>query len=267
MIVFPNAKINLGLNILRKRSDGYHELETCFYPVPWFEALEIVESKETIIDTTGIEIPNSGENIVLKAYHLLKKSYDLPPVHIHLHKAIPIGAGLGGGSADAAFALTLLNSLFSINLSDGQLANYAVELGADCAFFLKNKPCLAAGIGDELSDLNISLTGKFIVLIYPNIHISTNEAYSGIVPKNPAVRISDILVNYMLEEWKEVLVNDFELHLFHKYTELKSLKLQLYDMGAVYASMSGSGSTVYGIFHENPAIAFSDDFKVWSGRL
>ncbi|MCK5368547.1 MAG: 4-(cytidine 5'-diphospho)-2-C-methyl-D-erythritol kinase, partial [Cyclobacteriaceae bacterium] len=175
MIVFPNAKINLGLNITRKRQDGYHELETCFYPVFWQEALEIVASEKTVVTISGIEIPNDGDNIVLKAYHILKKEFNLPPVEMHLHKIIPIGAGLGGGSADAAFTLSLLNNLFSLGLDEIQLMKYAVSIGADCAFFIKNKPMLAAGIGEQLTDINMSLEGKYILLVYPDIHISTKE--------------------------------------------------------------------------------------------
>ena len=171
MIVFPNAKINLGLNITRKRQDGYHELETCFYPVFWQEALEIVASEKTVVTISGIEIPNDGDNIVLKAYHILKKEFNLPPVEMHLHKIIPIGAGLGGGSADAAFTLSLLNNLFSLGLDEIQLMKYAVSIGADCAFFIKNKPMLAAGIGEQLTDINMSLEGKYILLVYLHIKV------------------------------------------------------------------------------------------------
>ncbi|MCG8305970.1 MAG: 4-(cytidine 5'-diphospho)-2-C-methyl-D-erythritol kinase [Cytophagales bacterium] len=265
MIVFPNAKINLGLNILRKRSDGYHELETCFYPVLWRDALEIIDSDKTHITTTGIELPDEGENIVLKAFHLLKKDFDLPPIRIHLHKSIPIGAGLGGGSADAAFMLKLLNEKYMLGITHNDLLKYATRLGADCAFFLENRPLLASGIGERFSELKFSLDEKHIVLVYPNIHISTKEAYSNIVPKNPSVRIKDVLENHPIENWEGLLTNDFEAPLFKKYPILKNLKEQLYDSGGVYASMSGSGSCMFGIFDRMPALSFPDDFKIWAG--
>ena len=267
MVVFPNAKINLGLHILKKRLDGYHELETCFYPIPWKDALEIIESKKTVVTTSGIDIPDHGDNIIYKAYQLLKQKYDLPPVQIHLHKAIPIGAGLGGGSADAAFTLTLLNKYFSLGLSDEQLMTFAIQLGADCAFFIKNTPMLASGIGEKLSAINIPLAGKFILLIYPNIHISTKEAYANISPGKPSMRIKDIFKLNSLSEWKHVLKNDFEKPLFKKYPVLDKIKKQLYESGAIYAAMSGSGPCMFGIFDHEPEMHFSEDFKLWSGQL
>lgn len=267
MIVFPNAKINLGLNIINKRQDGYHELETCFYPVPWQEALEIVEAEKTIVAISGIELPDDGDNIVLKAYHLLKSDFNLPSVHIHLHKAIPIGAGLGGGSADAAFALVLLNNLFALGLSENKLMQYAIQLGADCAFFIKNKAMLATGIGERLTEVKISLKEKFMLLVYPNIHVSTKDAFSNIKPNKPDVHIEQVLSENSISEWKHWLMNDFEASIFEKYPILVNIKNQLYDSGAVYASMSGSGSCMYGIFDENPQVDFPKTYKIWSGRL
>lgn len=267
MVVFPNAKINLGLNILKKRSDGYHELETCFYPVPWKEALEIIPSSKTEVTISGIEIPEDGDNIILKAYHLLQSFYELPNVKIHLHKAIPIGAGLGGGSADASFTLFLLNHLFSLELSDDQLISFASQLGADCAFFIKNKPMLASGIGEILTEATIALTGKYILLIYPNVHISTKEAYSNITPQSPNLRIKDIFNEFEPTDWKEYLKNDFEKSLFAKYPILNQLKTELYNSGAFYASMSGSGSCMYGLFDKEPKFDFPLDYTVWSGML
>lgn len=267
MVVFPNAKINLGLNILQKRPDGYHELETCFYPIQWQEALEIIESKKTVVTTSGIEIPDNGDNIILKAYRLLEADHKLPSLHIHLHKAIPIGAGLGGGSADAAFTLKLINDLFSLGLDDDQMMRYASQLGADCAFFIKNKPMLAMGIGDQLSEINLSLSDKFISLVYPNIHISTKEAYSNIVPRIPFMRIKEIFEQYELDDWKNHLVNDFEHSLFERYPILDKIKQQFYKAGALYASMSGSGSCMYGIFDKEPEMSFEDNYRVWSGKL
>ncbi len=267
MIAFPNAKINLGLNIISKRQDGYHELETCFYPVPWQDALEIVEAKKTKVTISGEEVPDDGDNIVLKAYHLLASEFNLPPVHIHLHKVIPIGAGLGGGSADAACSLILLNKLFALELSDEQLMHYAVRLGADCAFFIKNKPMLATGIGEQVTDVALSLKGKFILLVYPNIHVSTKDAFSNINPKKPALHIKQIFAEKNISEWKHCLINDFEASIFNTYPILLNLKQRLYNSGAAYASMSGSGSCMYGIFEKNPQIDFPEKFTVWSGRL
>ena len=267
MIVFPNAKINLGLNILRKRLDGYHELETCFYPIKWLDALEVVESVKTEVNTSGIEIPNDGDNIILKAYDLLKEDFDLPQVNIHLHKSIPIGAGLGGGSSDAAFMLQLLNDQFSLSLNNDELKRYAVKLGADCAFFLENRPVVASGIGEVFTNVNVSLQDKHIVLVYPKIHISTKEAYAAIQPKYPKESICNILQNYQIDEWKDSLQNDFEEPLFKRYPVLKDIKYTLYDDGAVYASMSGSGSCLYGIFNERTELNYSNDYILWSGRL
>ncbi len=267
MIVFPNAKINLGLNIIRKRQDGYHELETCFYPIPWQEALEMAKAEKTTVTVSGIEVPDDGDNIVLKAYQLLKADYNIPPVQIHLHKVIPIGAGLGGGSADAAFALILLNGIFSMGLDDEQLMKYAVTLGADCAFFIKNKPMMAKGIGEQLEEIEVSLKGKFVLLVYPNIHISTREAFSKIKPKKAEKSIKHILLGESISGWKHALENDFELTLFKTYPLLQELKQRLYESGALYASMSGSGSCMYGIFKEDPQIDFPDTYKTWSGRL
>lgn len=267
MLVFPNAKINLGLNIVRKRSDGYHELETCFYPVPMQEALEIAESDETQVAVTGIAVPQDGENIVLKAYKSLKEDHNLPPVKIHLHKCLPIGAGLGGGSADGAFTLSALNKLFKLDLSDEELMNYAVKLGADCPFFIKNKPMIASGIGEKLAETDLSLKGKFMVLVYPNLHISTKEAYAGVIPQKRTPSVTEVITEYDISDWKKHLFNDFEHSLFKKYPILNQLKKQLYESGAMYASMSGSGSSIYGIFDSNLEINFFDNYKVWSGNF
>lgn len=267
MVTFPNAKINLGLNILHRKPDGYHELETCFYPILWQEALEIIESNKTIVTCSGIEIPDDGDNIILKAYQILKAKFDLPPVQIHLHKVIPIGAGLGGGSADAAFALKLINDLFSLDMDDDLMIGYASKLGADCAFFIKNKPMLATGIGEQLSEIDLSLSGKFIQLVYPNIHISTKEAYDKITPSVPSIKIHEILSTQNPISWKKYLLNDFETPLFDKYPVLNDIKEELYDAGAVYASMSGSGSCMYGIFEDKPQMTFPVEYILWSGKL
>lgn len=263
MIVFPNAKINLGLNIIRKRPDGYHELETCFYPVPWNDILEIIESDSTIFSSTGIAIPDDGENIVLKAYQLLSDKFKLPSVQIHLHKVIPIGAGVGGGSSDAAFTIKLLNELFKIGLSEQKMIAYATKLGADCAFFIKNKPCLASGIGENLTLMDISLDDKYLLVVYPDMHISTKVAFSGMVPKAPDKKIVDIL-NQQLDSWKSELINDFENSLFNQIPQLNDIKMKLYDAGAHYASMSGSGSCIYGIFDAETKIDMPVEYTCFS---
>lgn len=267
MVVFPNAKINLGLNILQKRPDGYHELESCFYPVMWRDGLEIIEASETKMTSSGITIPDDGENIVLKAYYLLKNDFDLPPVQMHLHKVIPIGAGLGGGSADAAFTLKLLNDLFSLDLNESQLEAYAAQLGADCAFFIKNKPAVAAGIGEKLDTVDLSLSGKFLLLVYPGLHISTREAYASITPKMPEKDLRDVLIKSDITKWQEYLVNDFEEPIVKKYPALEQLKQKLIKSGATYASMSGSGSCFYGIFEKEVEINFPETYITWSEEI
>lgn len=267
MIVFPNAKINIGLNVVKRRSDGYHEIVTCFVPVPWKEVLEIVESDRLSFTATGIDIPGEGKNIVLKAYKLLQKRFLLPPVIIHLHKNIPVGAGLGGGSADGAFTLKLLNELFCLDMSDEQLMTDAATLGADCAFFIKNTPMLARGIGDMLTPVDLSLGGYHIVIVYPGIHISTAEAYSKVKPKGPSWDLGDILSAKSMEDWRGLVVNDFEMPLFERYPLLGDIKKRLYDEGAVYAAMSGSGSCIYGFFKGKTEISFPENFRVFSSRI
>ena len=208
-----------------------------------------------------------GHEVTLFNRGQTKSDFDLPPVKIHLHKIIPIGAGLGGGSSDAAFALSLLNSMFSLGLSDSKLMGYAVGLGADCSFFIKNKPMLAKGIGEKLEDIDITCEGKFIILVYPGIHISTKEAYSKISPRLPEVSVAEILTNKDFRQWKHYLKNDFEISLFESYPILSEIKQRLYDSGAIYASMSGSGSCMYGIFTKEIEIHFPDNYTVWSGQL
>jgi len=268
MIVFPNAKINLGLNVLRRRSDGYHEIETCFYPIPWKEALEAIPAEKFSIDFSGIPIPGEGKNIVEKAFDALQSTFNIPDSQIQLHKAIPIGAGLGGGSADGAFALKLFNDLFHLNLTETSLEEFARLLGADCAFFIKNRPSLASGIGEKLEEISPVLQGRHIVLVYPNLHISTKEAYESISPAIPGISIREILETKPVDQWEGLLVNDFEKPLFKKYPLMQQLKKSLYENGAQYAAMSGSGSTVFGIFQSPPpAIKFHDDFEVFIGEL
>ena len=269
MLTFPNAKINLGLNITEKRPDGYHNLETIFYPVPIEDALEINilnEGKGKFrLHQAGLEIEGEAENnLVVKAYKLLDDRFNLPPVDIHLFKHIPSGAGLGGGSADASCMLRLLRDMFSLPLSDDGLAVYAARLGADCPFFIYNRPMLAEGIGERLSPIDISLRGYFLVLVKPEISVSTADAYSLVTPAVPSLSLPDVLSRPVVE-WKELLVNDFEKSVFKHYPVLSHLKQQLYDKGAVYVSMSGSGSTMYGLFEILPKELYFPDSRIWTG--
>ncbi len=269
MVSFPNAKINLGLNITAKRPDGFHDLESCFYPVLWSDVLEVIPSESLQFSSSGISIPGEKDsNLCLQVYQALKKDFDLPPVHIHLLKNIPIGAGMGGGSADAAFTAHLLNDLFKLGLTTAQLEDYVRVLGSDCAFFVKNEPVFAFDKGDRFRPIALSLKGYFITIIYPPIHISTKEAYSGVAPAQPVEGIERI-IQKPIAEWKGILHNDFEHSLFPKYPVLKEIKELMYAEGAIYASMTGSGSAVYGIFKEEKYLKnqFSESYKVWNGQL
>ncbi len=248
MIVFPNAKINLGLNIVNKRKDGYHDLETIFYPVMVKDVLEVVEARELSFKSTGIAVPGRPDNnICLKAYELLSRDIKLPPVQIHLHKNIPIGAGLGGGSADASFFIKLMNEKFSLGLSQEQMEHYASQLGADCAFFIQNQPVFANGIGDEFEKIELDLSKYFLVLVMPDVHVVTAEAFSDIIPKPPVRNLKD-LIKDDITKWRSTIINDFEPGIIKRYPEIGDIKGSLYQSGAIYASMSGSGSSVYGIF-------------------
>lgn len=254
MISFPNAKINIGLNIVSKRLDNYHNLETIFYPVGLSDALEFVESDHTKLDISGIQVDgNTDNNLIIKAYRLLQSKFKIPELHFHLHKIIPFGAGLGGGSSDAAFTLKMLNDCFSLGLNGQNLAEIASQLGADCPFFIQNKPCFAEGTGNIFSEIQLDISGYKIVIVKPDIHVNTAEAYSGITPKPSTFdlkKIHEIPVN----EWKYLVFNDFEISVFKKYPVIETIKSQLYELGAEYASMSGSGSAVYGIFRHLPVI-------------
>lgn len=256
MIIYPNAKINLGLNVVEKRKDGYHNLETVFYPIPLQDALEIKTLETGRGPECGYELKVTGtildgtpdDNLIVKAYKLLKADFDLPPVSMYLYKHIPTGAGLGGGSSDAAFVIKCLNEKFSLGLTDEAMESYAVRLGADCAFFIKDKPVFATGIGNEFHAIDLSLAGKTMVLVKPDVFVSTRDAYSNVVPQHPKASLPELLKR-PIEEWKDTVVNDFEQSVFPKYPEIAAIKDKLYDLGAVYASMSGSGSSVYGIFN------------------
>ncbi|MBM3185565.1 MAG: 4-(cytidine 5'-diphospho)-2-C-methyl-D-erythritol kinase [Bacteroidetes bacterium] len=252
MILFPPAKVNLGLNILFKREDGYHEIETCMIPIPFTDILEITESDEFEFLQTGLAIPgNLNSNLCVKAFQLMKEKFAIPNVRIHLRKQIPMGAGLGGGSADAAYVLRGLNEMFELNVSTSELEILAAQLGSDCPFFIHNKAQIARGRGEVLSEIEINLIGKHLILLNPGIHVGTKEAYDGVQPRIPSNNIEDILSN-SIEKWHNELVNQFEESILPKYPLIKELKDSLIDLGAVYASMSGSGSSVFGIFNEKP---------------
>jgi len=252
MISFPNAKINIGLNITEKRTDGFHNLETVFFPIGWSDALEIAKSDQLQFSTSGIPISGSPEsNLVMKAYSLLRNDFDLPALKIHLHKQIPFGAGLGGGSADGAFMLQMLNKTFHLNLSTEQLLEYAAVLGSDCPFFILNKPVFATGRGEVMHEINLNVKGLYLLLVKPPVEVSTAEAFQYVVPQKPTASISE-LINLPVQDWKNNLMNQFESSVFPQYPEISNIKRQLYEFGAVYASMSGSGSCVFGFFNELP---------------
>ena len=274
MIIFPNCKINLGLNVLRKRADGYHELETIFYPVPWTDALEIIEADSFSFSSDGLRIPGDrDDNICIKAYQLLKKDFDIAAVKMHLKKAIPIGAGLGGGSADGTFTLKLLNDFFSLELSNDQLRGYATKLGADCAFFVDNKATLATGIGDSFESVDLDLTGKKIIVIFPKTAINTSWAYAQLKLKEESRPSLSDVISEPIETWKETLTNDFESEVVKVIPTVKKIKTGFYESGALYASMSGSGSSIYGIFNEDADVdAIAEQFsapnyQMFSGTL
>lgn len=274
MITFPNAKINLGLNITEKRPDGYHNLETIFYPIPLEDALEACPRKEgpgdCSLSQSGLSIEGDAENnLVVKAYRLLDETYHLPPVDIYLHKHIPSGAGLGGGSADAAFMLKLLNRMCRLNLTDDQLEAYASRLGADCAFFVRNRPTYAEGIGNIFSPVKLSLAGWQLLLVKPDIFVSTRDAFARICPRHPERNLKD-LISQPVESWKDCMANDFEESVFPQFPAIGDIKAELYRLGAVYASMSGSGSSVYGLFAPDavlPDVDFGTGSQVFKLNL
>jgi 4-diphosphocytidyl-2-C-methyl-D-erythritol kinase len=252
MVSFPNAKINLGLHVTERRPDGYHNIETLFYPVRLADALEILPSDAFNFQSSGIEISTQSHmNLVVKAYHLLQSAFSLPPVRIYLHKVIPPGAGLGGGSADASFTLVMLNNLFKIGLPRQQLENFAGMLGADCPFFVFNKPALASGKGDQLMPVDTDLSGYKIVLVKPPVSVNTAQAYQLLTPHKSETPLS-VIVSQPVTTWKARLLNDFEKPVFTLFPEISAVKQKLYDLGAHYASMSGSGSVVFGLFKEIP---------------
>lgn len=262
MVIFPNCKINLGLHITGKRPDGFHELETVFYPVQLRDILEVVSSTSLEFQFTGLAIPgNPASNLCLKAYQLLKEDFpQLPPVQMHLHKIIPMGAGLGGGSADGAFALRLLNEKYKLNISSQQLIDYAAKLGSDCPFFIMNKACYATGRGEILTPIILDLSRYRFVIVHPGIHINTKWAFEQIQPGLPSRSIKEI-IQLPIQDWKHYLSNDFEAPIMQNYPAIEAIKMALYNDGAIYASMSGSGSAVFGIYPTNATIQLKDQLN------
>ena len=270
MIMFPCAKINLGLNIVSKREDGYHNLETVFYPVPLCDALEIKNMDEKFPSEVACDLKITGnavecneqENLVVKAYNLLAADFKLPRVHTHLYKHIPSQAGLGGGSSDAAYMIRLLDERYRLNIGNAEMERYAAQLGADCAFFISAEPSYAEGIGDELmpvDDPKGNLNGYYITIVKTDVAVSTRDAYKAITPKKPAKCCRDI-VRQPIETWKDELINDFEAPIFAQHPVLAEIKEKLYSLGAAYAAMSGSGSAIFGLFKQEP-IGIEDQFK------
>jgi 4-diphosphocytidyl-2-C-methyl-D-erythritol kinase len=256
MITFPNAKINLGLNVVERRPDGYHNLETLFYPIPLQDALEVTRAKEPADEPYTLHVSgrpiegNPEDNLVVKAYRLVKDLHPhISPINIYMYKHIPTGAGLGGGSADAAFMIRLLNHKFALGMTDDEMEQHAARLGADCAFFVRNRPVFATGIGNIFHPVELSLKGLHLVLVKPDIFVSTKAAFAKMVPQRPKVDLREVAA-LPVEEWQGVMKNDFEDSVFPQFPEIAAIKDKLIDLGAVYASMSGSGSSVFGLFRQ-----------------
>jgi 4-diphosphocytidyl-2-C-methyl-D-erythritol kinase len=272
MLLFPNAKINLGLRVIDRREDGYHSIETIFVPVSLCDCLEFLETSGS---TSTLEISGTGlegtpeDNLVLKAWKIMLQNHAIPCVQVHLHKIIPSGAGLGGGSSDAAFMLKGLNEYFSCGCSQKQLETYASQIGSDCAFFIRNRPSLGTGRGEILEDMLLPLQNCEVLLVNPGIHVGTREAYSGVSPKMPEISLKQ-LIKIPVASWQKKIKNDFEKPVFEKYPLIADLKSRLTEMGAVYASMTGSGSTVYGLFREGELDKMNscfDEFFTFKGKL
>ncbi len=265
MIEFPNAKINLGLRVLHKRPDGYHDIESIFLPVPWCDNLEIIQNKSTDKITWknyGLNIHgNPNDNLISKAYNLLDKDFSLPPVNINLLKQIPMGAGMGGGSSNAAFALKAFNNIFNLSLNDAQLMQCASQLGADCSFFIQNKPAAVHGIGDKISIIDFKWPCNYIYIVYPPYHINTADAYKNMIPKDIYDTTLIELIKQPIQIWKDTIFNDFENYAFSIYPEILALKNKIYNSGALYASMTGSGSAVYGFFDNKEHIDLPKNYN------
>lgn len=270
MVLFPHAKINLGLQVTGKRPDGFHDLVSCFYPITWYDVLEIMPSKKFSFTTTGVSVPGSQEeNLCVRAYRLLNKKHSLGAVRMHLHKVIPIGAGLGGGSADAAYTLRALVELFQLDLGQEEMQHMAANLGSDCPFFLQPNPLMVRGKGDILEPFEFSLPPGYLAVIFPGFHISTKEAFAELRAVPPHYDLGEVIMNTPVEDWKDVLTNDFEHTVFRRFPSLEKLKKALYASGAVFASLTGSGAAVYGYFREKPelASAFPPEYIIWEQRV
>lgn len=258
MVLFPPAKINLGLRVLGKRSDGYHDIETCFYPVSLCDILEgiLAAGSETKFSNSGLPIQgNTVENLVTNGYNILNERFRLPPMELHLHKIIPMGAGLGGGSADAAYTLKLINDLFKLDLSKEDIFDFAIQLGSDCAYFLQNNVSMGFGRGEILKPVPVSLKGWHLLLVKPDVHISTSEAFGGLTASKPTEELQTALLK-PVEEWKDKITNDFETVVFRKHPVIREIKDKLYSLGATFALMSGSGASVYGLFKEPGSLQY-----------
>jgi len=269
MLVFPNAKLNIGLNITGKRADGYHDIESVFLPIGYSDVLELLpgNAAETSLKMTGLPIDGATtSNLIWKAWQLLAERYNIAPVQLHLHKTIPMGAGLGGGSADGAFALILLNNFFKLGLDDATLESLALELGSDCPFFIRNTPQLVTGRGEVMEPFELDLAGYWLALLSPEIHIGTREAYANVQPGQPSYSLTEAL-QQPVAEWRNVVENQFERSVFPNHPQLQKLKQQLYKAGALYASMTGSGSSMYGIFKREPMLEDHDLPRHWIGKL
>ena len=271
MICFPNAKINLGLNITEKRSDGFHNIETIFYPIGWNDALEIIEAKNSTkafnLHLSGLSISgNTEDNLLYKAYQIIKQTKQLPSIDVYLYKALPMGAGLGGGSADAAFFINLLNEQFKLNFTESERVDIARQLGSDCAFFIKNTAVYATQKGDVFTDIQLDLSHLYIAIIYPNVHSNTKEAYSLVKPQRVNKSLLEI-IKQPISTWKTDLINDFEKSIFNLYPVVDKTKNDLYELGAIYACMSGSGSAVFGLFETEPYIKHLAEFPHWVGKM
>lgn len=271
MICFPNAKINLGLRILNKRDDGFHNIETVFVPVALKDILEIVPSSDntTSIKISGVAIDGSPDkNLCMKAAALMRLYYHIPDIQLHLHKIIPMGAGLGGGSADAAFTIKTINKLFNLGVSADRMKQIASELGSDCAFFIDDAVSFGSQRGEVLEKIKVGVLETLtVVLVKPQLHISTAEAYARVIPNSSFGNLKKLVLE-PVNRWKETIVNDFEQGLMELYPEIEEIKQQLYKKGALYASLSGSGSALFALFDVKPediAIDFPGCF-VWKGQ-
>lgn len=266
MIVFSNSKINIGLNIIFRRDDGFHNIQSVYYPIKLSDVIEFSKADKNVFHITGINLEANSENLIIKAYNLLYNNYNLPSLKIHLHKIIPIEAGLGGGSANATHMLMAFNDNFKLNISKKELHKYADCLGSDCSFFIENRPSFVTGKGEEHNYLHNFLKGKFLVVIKPNISISTKDAFKNVTINKTNVELSSI-TKIPIAQWRNFVINDFEEYAFKKFPELAEIKDFLYCSGAEYASMSGSGSAIYGIFNENPNIVKYKEYFVWNEIL